>query len=417
MATVEQLSSQLAELSRKFDELSEQHKRVLDENVSLKKKMGIRNFLQTSASSASVQFDENMDTRPTENSSQPGQPTKAKKPPPFFVSGVRSFSMFKKLIELTEITPHEIKSLANNEIKITVNTADDYRKLRKILSDLSPLTDHQRKELGQVKFHTYRLSEDKPFTVFIRGLHHSTELKDISSELAAFNHQVTNIINVHIKKRADNKTNIVKLPLFKVDLKVSDNNREVFDVQNLCYSRITVEMPRKTESLPQCKRCQDYGHTTNYCTKTPKCVKCGERHLIKDCQLPKSAPPRCANCKSEHTANYKGCPYYQSKIAATKNVKSPSATDRVTDSAPPNRPTHASIAASTASKGSTVHVNRADKSQPKSESTSDTKQILEILQRMETNLTTLEKKFTFLEQRVMALEAPQESPKRKSRKK
>ena len=34
-----------------------------------------------------------------------------------------------------------------------------------------------------------------------------------------------------------------------------------------------------------------------------------------ECKAPKTTPPKCVNCKGNHTANYKGCPYYKSKIS------------------------------------------------------------------------------------------------------
>lgn len=98
-----------------------------------------------------------------------------------------------------------MKSLANNEIKISLSSSDNYLKLRTTLENAQQLPEAEKKELGVITFHTYRLQEEKPFTVFVRGLHYITDMEDITREHADLGHMVKNIINVHIEKRADNK--------------------------------------------------------------------------------------------------------------------------------------------------------------------------------------------------------------------
>lgn len=127
-----------------------------------------------------------------------------------------------------------MKAPASGEVKLTLNTADDYRKLRKTLNHISSFSDNDKKELGPIKYHTYRLQEDKTFSVFIRGIHFSTDPADVYSELISAGHQVVNGINILIKKKVDNKSILVKLPLFKVELKTANNNSTIFDIRSLC---------------------------------------------------------------------------------------------------------------------------------------------------------------------------------------
>lgn len=88
-------------------------------------------------------------------------------------------------------------------------------------------------------------------------------MNEITDELLAAGHHVLNIINIHIKKKVENETTVIKLPLLKVEVKTSANNRELFDMQTLCHCRVLVEMTKKIPSLPQCTRCQDLGHNKN----------------------------------------------------------------------------------------------------------------------------------------------------------
>ncbi len=314
-----------------------------------------------------------------------------KKPPPFFVSGIKSVKVFNTLITKLDISPHEMKALANGELKIVLNNPDEYRKMRKALCDIDCLPDTNKKLLGAIKFHTFRLNEDKHYCVFIRGLHHSTDVKDIKDELTLAGHDVINVMNIHIKRKIDDKPTIIKLPLFKVDLKSNDTNQTILDIRQLCHCQISVELPRKKTGVPQCNRCQDYGHTKNYCTKTPRCVKCGERHLYKDCQAQKSSPPKCANCKGNHTSNYRGCPYYQSKFAPNRAAVKTTAVERIKASLQAPAPiktvnpqrSFASIAASP-DLTSTTRGTAAGPS-PKASNDNQLDRILSILQRMETS--------------------------------
>ncbi len=324
---------------------------------------------------------------------------------------------------LTEsgVTNHEIKALANGEIKVTLNSSNDYRKCRNLFDEVQNNPgDAKKSSVGLLEYHTYRLPEDKPFTVFVRGLHYSTEVKDIISELDKAGHTAINVINVQIRKRIDNKPTIIKLPLFKIDLKKQVNNRTIFDLEYLVHCRIKVEMPRKTTSLPQCKRCQDYGHSANYCTRTPKCVKCGESHFAAECKLKKTNPPCCANCKEQHTANYKGCSYYKSKVQPAKKTKT--AVERLNENH--NAPIHSHVGnsystyAESARKNSNLTMNTTPVES--SQGGTETAKILEILQRLERAQATVNEKISSIEKRILELESSKvdtPSPPRKQQRK
>lgn len=58
----------------------------------------------------------------------------------------------------------------------------------------------------------------------------------------------------------------------------------------------------------QCFACLKYGHREVRCTeRQPTCVHCGQQgHRVEGCTK-KQEPPKCANCKNEHTATYPLC--------------------------------------------------------------------------------------------------------------
>ena len=151
-------------------------------------------------------------------------------------------------------------------------------------------------------YHTFQLKTDKSYKAVIRGLHPKTNTGKISEELAKIGHQVRTINNIN---KYDTKQT---LPLFVVELEPKNNNKEIYDIEKLLNTIVKVEPPRHKKEIPQCIRCQRYGHTKNYCNRTPACVKCAKNHLTIHCpSTGKIEEVKCYNCNGKHLASYKGC--------------------------------------------------------------------------------------------------------------
>jgi hypothetical protein len=79
-------------------------------------------------------------------------------------------------------------------------------------------------------------------------------------------------------------------------------------INTLLNTIVKVETPHTKSTIPQCMRCQKYGHTKIYCRYTPRCVKCAQHPLTSECS--RTTPDenvRCANCNEPHPANYRWC--------------------------------------------------------------------------------------------------------------
>lgn len=216
---------------------------------------------------------------------------RTQKSPPIFISHVQSIKPLQDA--LNEVAPDRylIKSLANNQVKVQPKSSVDY---------LPIITMLKQKD---TRFYTYQLKQEKPYHVVLKNVHPSTNTDDIKNELQALGHKVTRISNIqqHATRRA--------LPMFFVDLKVAENNKEIYNVKRLLHMVVAFEPPRKHREIPQCMRCQQYEHTKNYCFNNPVCVKCAENHLTSACSITsKTKHVKCANCGGAHPASYKGCP-------------------------------------------------------------------------------------------------------------
>lgn len=83
--------------------------------------------------------------------------------------------------------------------------------------------------------------------------------------------------------------------------------KTVFGIEYLYHMKVKIEAIRSSKLIPQCKKCQRYGHTQKFCAREPKCVKYADYHLTVNCRRPVDAKPGCSNCGKGHPANYRGC--------------------------------------------------------------------------------------------------------------
>lgn len=148
---------------------------------------------------------------------------------------------------------------------------------------------------------TYQCKTDKKFKVLLRNMHPTANINEIKNEIEAKNHKIiriTNILETRTKK---------PLPLFFVELQQQHNNKDIYKINHLLNTIINFEELCEKRDTPQCTRCQAYGHTKNYCFRSPRCVKFAENHLTTDPRKDRTNEVRYHNCGGNHPASYTGC--------------------------------------------------------------------------------------------------------------
>lgn len=216
------------------------------------------------------------------------------KPPPLYIPNVTNIKeMTQYFSNIISPNQYSYKAIRDGQIRVMVKTISSYRSL---VSNL---------KLKKISFHTFQTKQDRAYRVVIKNLHYSANINDMKTFIEQLGHKVRNISNI--------RSNITKQPLsmFFLDLEPSNNNKDIYNLTNINNAIITIEPPRKTRDLPQCHRCQQYGHTRSYCNKPYKCVKCGENHITAECTKSKVLPAKCANCNDSHPASYRGCIVHQ----------------------------------------------------------------------------------------------------------
>lgn len=290
--------------TKKDNELINQKKpKILNENLT-KNKFAVLATLNNEESSDPM----NEAERDRSSQSRQKNPEVNSRPPPIFVNNIANFSdLNKEFAKHIGINKCTFKIANKNSTKITVDTIENYRTIVKILNS------------HNAEYHTYQIKQERSFRIVIRGLHSSVDTEDIKIALSGEGHVVRAVLNIKNYKTKE------ALPLFFVDLEPKENNRDIFRLYYILNTKIKVEAPKK-QSLVQCIRCQQYGHSHNFCKKSPRCVKCGKDHLTAYCNISRECDPTCALCGGNHPANYKGCSVYL-EICKRKNQQS---TNRIT---------------------------------------------------------------------------------------
>lgn len=238
---------------------------------------------------------------------------KNSKPPPIMLYGITDVVKLSQLFATTvSNTDYAIRTISNKNIKIMANNVDSYKKLIALI----------RKE--NLIGHTFTCKEDKAYRVVLKNLHFSTPADIIREELLKHGHVVRGqIINARHRQ--------TKTPLstFFINLEPNTNNNDIFNIKFISNYSVKFEVPRKSNNIPQCMRCQQYGHTKNNCMRPYRCVKCAEAHNSTDCpKLDRTKPATCALCLADHPANYKGCQVYQEIIQRKMKNRQPEILNR-----------------------------------------------------------------------------------------
>lgn len=221
-----------------------------------------------------------------------------KPPPPIFIkSNIKNYQIFCDQLRSLQTPPLDFScKTTTNSLKLNTSNSNAYRMVIKYLKE------------KKVSFYTYQPHDEKPYRIVLRNLHPTTSIDFIKEDLEKNGFLVRNITNV---LQYQTKS---PLPLFFVDLEPAINNKDIFELKFLCYTKIKIETPKIKKQIPQCMNCQDYGHTRSYCHNIPRCVRCGDDHSSVTCPKSKDLPAKCALCFGDHPANYRGCP-------ALKNIQ------------------------------------------------------------------------------------------------
>lgn len=190
---------------------------------------------------------------------------------------------------------YKVNMLNNNQLKINVEEDVEYRELTKAINN------------AKLEWHSYESKLTRPIKVMARNLHPTCESQDIKEELKTKGFKVLDVINKYKRETKDGKVSYKRLPLFMLTFENSEDINKIFKISHIQHMKVKIEALRKSNLIPQCKKCQRFGHTKAFCGRPDKYVRCAGPHLTINCKQEKNAPAKCANCLGAHLASYRGC--------------------------------------------------------------------------------------------------------------
>ena len=190
--------------------------------------------------------------------------------------------------------------MQGDKLVLVPNTADCFIATVKVLRSMDPSDG--------VVFHTYSLPEDRCTRLLVKELGKNMPEQDVREELEILGIPVQPVLQLHSQRRDPNPAkDRFSTPHFIVAVARWTRVSKVRAFTSLCVLRVIVDTYRDPKEPTQRKNCLRFGYTKRNCGYPPRCVACGGP-LVSDgkCTVAHEQK-RCANCNSNHTANYRGC--------------------------------------------------------------------------------------------------------------
>lgn len=233
----------------------------------------------------------NTNSSSVRNQNKPPEQNKVSlaRPPPIVINSTKNFTDLHNFIKSAVHGDFNIKVIHNNTYKICTFGSTEYRNLTKSLNE------------AKITWHSYENKQARPIRVVARNLHHTCEPTEIIKDLKDKGYKILNAFN---KLQFRTKQ---PLDMFILSFESAENIEKIYEIKKIMNTIVKIEPMKLPKEIPQCKNCQQFNHTKNYCSKEPRCVRCAGKHLSKDCTKPQNIHPKCCNCAEHHPASYRGC--------------------------------------------------------------------------------------------------------------
>jgi hypothetical protein len=122
-------------------------------------------------------------------------------------------------------------------------------------------------ETNHIPWFSYENKQNRDIKIMIKNLHHSYQPMNI---LRSLNDQGLQALNATPKFKWKTKE---PLDMFIVSLHRNTEINKIFKIKTICRAAVAAEPIRTNKLIPQCKLCQSFGHTRNYCNRARKYAK------------------------------------------------------------------------------------------------------------------------------------------------
>lgn len=215
---------------------------------------------------------------------------RAQVPPPIMVEKVNSYEdLYSMITNKINKNQFQVKLLSENSAKINAADSESYR----IIVDVLQKANHT--------LNSYENKQSRPIRVMIKELHHTCKPQSVIQNLREQGFNAVEAINkLSFKKKTP-------LNMFMVTFENKEDIDKIYKISHILGCRVDVQAIKGSNLIPQCKRCQSFGHTRTYCSRQSRCVKCAGKHATSECGKTKDMEAKCVNCGGNHPASYRGC--------------------------------------------------------------------------------------------------------------
>lgn len=240
------------------------------------------------------------------NDSQPQVRSRNTYCPPIFLENINVKSLIDQLN--SKNVEFKIKNQSKYRSKLYFRDPSAHSEMMQLLKE------------KEISSYTYTPKEYKRQSLVCRGLYYKSDIDDIKTEIDSIVpdtvDSITKFSTEYSRKQG------IDTGLFLVILKPNRRANELLGVKYILNQVVSWERPKASTKVPQCWRCQKWGHYSRNCSRPFSCVKCNEKHSPGECKfVPENNElPFCVNCnESGHTSNYRGCPAYKKYVKFRKD--------------------------------------------------------------------------------------------------
>lgn len=196
---------------------------------------------------------------------------------------------------------------------ITAATAEGHQRIIELVKKL------------EIEAHTFASEQSAFTTMILGGIDSSTPTAEIEDEILALTGikaEVTDMFGRGRVTEENKKPNPVKICKYRVSATREDMavimTAPLFSTSPRSIAKMW-EKPHRPEVM-QCFNCQRFGHSSRFCMRKARCVRCPQDHARGCCAHTKEVGKAyCVNCKIfDHPANYRQCPFYKAAIASQR---------------------------------------------------------------------------------------------------
>ena len=119
----------------------------------------------------------------------------------------------------------------------------------------------------------------------LKGVPPNVPIDKIQADLMVQELWVVKISHIMRTDKAT-QTLITKYPVFVITFQTGTDVCEILQIKKVCHYITQWEKYKNNKPVCQFFNCQSFNLSSNFCGKSPKCVKCDQPHATRECNQP-----------------------------------------------------------------------------------------------------------------------------------